>query len=125
MDSLPVLYYANKKEWQTSEVFNKWLMNCVLELQRKSRKIVLGQENCAVEPHAYTLKHVQLEFLSPSIKSLVEPMNMRIIKVFEDLMWRKVGKVLTSIMFLDIIHRLVHFLKNTTFRRLDSVSVLR
>jgi hypothetical protein len=31
----------------------------------------------------------------------------------------------TSIMFLDIIHRLVHFLKNTTFRRLDSVSVLR
>jgi hypothetical protein len=35
------------------------------------------------------------------------------------------SKFSTSIMFLDIIHRLVHFLKNTTFRRLDSVSVLR
>jgi hypothetical protein len=33
--------------------------------------------------------------------------------------------IFTSIMFLDIIHRLVHFLKNTTFRRLDSLSVLR
>jgi hypothetical protein len=33
--------------------------------------------------------------------------------------------LVTSIMFLDIIHRLVHFLKTTTFRGLDSVSVLR
>jgi hypothetical protein len=36
--------------------------------------------NCAVDPHAHSLKNVLLEFLYPSIKSLVEPMDMGIIK---------------------------------------------
>jgi hypothetical protein len=35
-------------------------------------------------------------------------------------LWR--WYIITSIKFLDIIHRLVHFLKNTTFRRQNPVS---
>jgi hypothetical protein len=32
MDSLPVLYHANKNAWMTSEVFKKWLMSWDMEL---------------------------------------------------------------------------------------------
>jgi hypothetical protein len=51
MDSLPVLYYANKNAWMTSEMKKKWLMSWDMELQRKSRKILLVLDNCAAHPH--------------------------------------------------------------------------
>jgi hypothetical protein len=47
MDSLPVEYYANKNVWMTSEIFKKWLMKWDVELQRKSRKVLLILDNCA------------------------------------------------------------------------------
>jgi hypothetical protein len=46
MDSLPVPYYANKNAWMTSEIFKKWLMCWDVELQWKSRKILLVFDNC-------------------------------------------------------------------------------
>jgi hypothetical protein len=33
MDSLPVLYYANKNTWMASEILKKWLMSWDVELQ--------------------------------------------------------------------------------------------
>jgi hypothetical protein len=46
MDSLPVLYYANKNESMTSEIFKKYLVSWDVELERKSRKIVLVLDSC-------------------------------------------------------------------------------
>jgi hypothetical protein len=46
MDSLPVLCYAKESGWLTSEIFKKWLMSWYVELQRKSREILLVLDNC-------------------------------------------------------------------------------
>jgi hypothetical protein len=92
MDHLPVLYYANKNLWMTSEIAKKWLMSWDVKLQWKSRKILLALDNCAVHPHLDSLKNIQLVFLSPNTTSLVQPMAMGI-KKFDDLYHNKVGKV--------------------------------
>jgi hypothetical protein len=54
-------------------------MSCDVELQWKLRKISLVLGNCAAHPHLDSLKNVQI-FLSPNITSLVQPMDMGIIK---------------------------------------------
>jgi hypothetical protein len=61
MDSLPLLYYANKNMWITHE-------------------ILLVLDNFAAHPHLNPLYNIQLEFLSPSTTSLVQQMDMGIIK---------------------------------------------
>jgi hypothetical protein len=58
MDSLPVLYYANKNAWMTSEIFKKLLMCWDVQLQWKLRKMLLVLENCAVHPHLESLKNI-------------------------------------------------------------------
>ncbi|XP_051784514.1 tigger transposable element-derived protein 6-like [Erpetoichthys calabaricus] len=80
MDGLPVLYHANKNAWMTSEIFSKWLSEWDVELQRKSKKILLLLDNCAAHPHLDSLKNIQLEFLPPNTTSILEPMDMGIIK---------------------------------------------
>jgi hypothetical protein len=49
-------------------------------ITRKSRKVLLVLANCAAHPHLDSLKNIQLEFLSPSTTSLVQPMDTGIIK---------------------------------------------
>jgi hypothetical protein len=67
-------------------------MSLDLELQRKSRKIVLVLDKCAAKPHLDSWKNIQLKFLSPNTTSLVQLMDMGIIK-YEDLISRKVSKL--------------------------------
>jgi hypothetical protein len=74
MDSLPVLYYANKNVCITPE-------------------ILLVLDNCAAHPHLHSLKNIQLKFLSPNTTSLVQPKDMGIIKKLEALISRKAGKL--------------------------------
>jgi hypothetical protein len=76
MNSLPVLYY-DKKAWMTSEIFKKWSMSWGLELQRKSRNILLVLYNSTALIGIF--KNMQMEFLSLNTTSLVQPMNMEII----------------------------------------------
>jgi hypothetical protein len=52
-----------------------WGSNC-----HKSRKILLVLENCGAHSNLDSLKNIQLEFLSPNTTSLVQPMDMEIIK---------------------------------------------
>jgi hypothetical protein len=80
MDSFPVLSHANKNAWMTSEIFKKQLMSWDMELQWKMRKMLLVLDNCAAYRHLDCLKNSQLEFLSPNTTSLVQPMDMVIIK---------------------------------------------
>jgi hypothetical protein len=75
----------------TSEIFEKWLMSLGVELQRKSRTVLLVLDNCAAHPHLGSLKNIQLEFLSPNTTSLVHLMDVAVTK-FEYLISPKVGK---------------------------------
>jgi hypothetical protein len=80
MDRLPVLYHANENVWMTSEIFKKWLMSSDVELQRKS-KIMLVLENCAAHARLDSFKNIQMEFLSPNTTSLVQSMDTDIKKL--------------------------------------------
>jgi hypothetical protein len=51
MDSLPVKNYAKNNAWMTSKIFKKWLMRWDVELQYKSRKVLLILDNCSAHPH--------------------------------------------------------------------------
>jgi hypothetical protein len=74
MESLPVLYYANKNAWITPEMLP------VLD-------------NSTAHPHLDYLKNIQFEFLSPNTTSLVQPMDMGIIKKIENFISLKIGKL--------------------------------
>ncbi|XP_035233066.1 tigger transposable element-derived protein 4-like [Stegodyphus dumicola] len=78
MDSLPVVYRANRNAWMTSELFKEWLKDWDRKLQCHSRKVLL--DNCAAHPYLDCLKNIQLEFLLPRTTAFVQPMNMGIIK---------------------------------------------
>jgi hypothetical protein len=80
MDRLSLLYYANKNVWMRSEILKKWLMSWDMELQWKSRKILLILDKCEAHPHLDSLKNIQREFLFPNTTSLIQPINTGIIK---------------------------------------------
>jgi hypothetical protein len=79
MKSLPVLYYANKNAWMTSQIFKKSPVSWDVELQQKSRKMLLGLDNFAAHHHLKSLKNIQLDFLPPSTTSMVQRTNTGII----------------------------------------------
>jgi hypothetical protein len=56
-----------------------------MELQWKSRTILIVLDNCAAHPHMVSLKNIHLEFLSPNTTSLVQLMDVGIIKNFKTL----------------------------------------
>jgi hypothetical protein len=98
MDSLPIEYYANKNAWMTSEIFKKWLMRCNVELQRKSRKVLLILDNCTAHPQcSECLKNIQLEFLPVNTTSLVQAMDMVIIKNLKMYRGKLVNYILDAI----------------------------
>jgi hypothetical protein len=52
MNSLPVLYYANKNAWMKyDEILKKSLMNWNVELKRKSKKILQVRDNYVARPY--------------------------------------------------------------------------
>ncbi|XP_035232941.1 tigger transposable element-derived protein 4-like [Stegodyphus dumicola] len=80
MESLPVVYHANRNAWMTSELFKEWLRDWDRELQCQSRKVLLLLDNCAAYPHLDCFMNVQLKFLPPRTTALVQRMDMGIIK---------------------------------------------
>ncbi|XP_026816812.1 tigger transposable element-derived protein 4-like [Rhopalosiphum maidis] len=80
INKIPVHYHANKNAWMTSSIFLNWLCEWDKELQAKSRSILLLIDNCAAHPKNVELKNITLEFLSPNTTSLIQPLNMGIIK---------------------------------------------
>lgn len=80
MNRLPVVYHANKNAWMTSVIFQEWLKSWDAELQRDSRKVLLLLDNCAAHPHLDCLRNIQLEFLPANTTSLIQPLDMGIIK---------------------------------------------
>ena len=80
---MPVRYYANRNAWMTPDIFRTWLMSWDAELQLKSRKILLLLDNCAAHPHLQCLKHIRLDFIPANTTSLIQPMDMGVIKNFK------------------------------------------
>jgi hypothetical protein len=92
MNSLLVLYYVNKYARMTSENFKKWPINCDVELQQKSKNILLVLDNCAAHPHLDSANNNQLEFLSPTPHPWYRQRTWDH-KKFEDFISRKIYKL--------------------------------
>jgi hypothetical protein len=85
---LPVAYAANKKAWMTSDIFQQYVSKWNNELRRKNRKMLLLVDNCPVHPHIQDLSNIKLKiiklvFLPPNVTSVLQPMDMGIIKSFK------------------------------------------
>ncbi|XP_060879159.1 tigger transposable element-derived protein 4-like [Metopolophium dirhodum] len=80
INKMPVHYHANKNAWMTSTIFSNWLYEWDKKLQAKSRSILLLIDNCAAHPKNVQLKNITLEFLPPNTTSLIQPLDMGIIK---------------------------------------------
>jgi len=80
INKMPVHYHANKNAWMTSTIFSNWLCEWDKELHAKSRSILLLIENCDIHPKNVELKNITLEFLPPNTTSLIQPLDMGIIR---------------------------------------------
>lgn len=120
IESLPVKYYANKNAWMTSEIFRNWLTDWDFNLQHEQRKILLLVDNCTAHPHLDNLKNIQLEYLPTNTTSLVQPMDMGIIKNLKTLYRTKLVNYI-----LDCIDENL-FTSNTTAMEISSkISILQ
>lgn len=77
---LSVLYRANSNAWMTAAIFSEWLANWDLELQKSGRKILLLIDNATCHPTCTNFETIQVEFLPPNTTSLIQPLDMGIIK---------------------------------------------
>ena len=78
--SLPVNYNANKKAWMTGTIFSEWLLKLDKAMKQKKRKIALLVDNCAAHKQQPVLKNVEIFFFPSSCTSILQPLDMGIIK---------------------------------------------
>lgn len=88
MKNLGVDYYANKNAWMTSAIFTDWLQKWDKQLKRR---ILLIVDNCRAHPFIH-LKNIRIEFLPPNTTSILQPMDMGIIKVLKGMYRSKLVK---------------------------------
>ena len=63
IQKLPVTYYANSKEWMTSEIFKDFLRTLNASFGALGRKILLFVDNCAAHsPDTSSLRNVKVVF---------------------------------------------------------------
>ena len=81
--NLPVTYYANTKAWMTSEIFRDILNRLDRSFRAQGRKILLFVDNCAAHPSDMSLKNIKVVFYPPNCTSVVQPLDMGVIKLFK------------------------------------------
>ncbi|GBN75820.1 Tigger transposable element-derived protein 6 [Araneus ventricosus] len=82
---LVVSWYANKKAWMASFIFEDWLVNFEelrKKLRNRARKVLLVLDNATCHAHGAQLKNVKLLILPPNTTSELQPLNHGVIKCF-------------------------------------------
>lgn len=77
-----VLYFSSKNAWMTTEIFQTWLTMLNAEMIKQSRKIVLVLDNASCHK-SLECSNVKLLFLPKNTTSLIQPLDMGIIKTFK------------------------------------------
>lgn len=73
-------YFANKKAWMVSSLFEDWLRKFDRKMKADKRKVVLIIDNCPAHPAVPGLTNVELVFLPPNTTSVSQPMDGGIIR---------------------------------------------
>lgn len=83
--SLPVIYRANKKAWMTSVLFEEWLLMLDEKFLAENRKILLFVDNCPAHPKSIQekLKAITLCFFPPNATSVLQPLDLGIIRTMK------------------------------------------
>ena len=76
--TLPVEYYANKKAWMTSGIFETWLKKFDKRMGRKGRKVLLFLDNATSHSNVQ-LCNVKLKYLPANTTSILQPLDQGII----------------------------------------------
>lgn len=82
-DALPVTYFANKNAWMTSAIFTEWLSGWNDELVASGKKVLLFIDNCSAHPSNCNFSNINVQFLPPNTTSILQPLDMGIIKNFK------------------------------------------
>lgn len=83
--SLPVHYENNIKAWMNCNLFEKWIMELDKRFTQEKRKVLLFVDNCSA--HGKSVKEklisIRLEFFPPNVTSILQPMDMGIIRTIK------------------------------------------
>jgi hypothetical protein len=94
VNSLPVIWRANKAAWMTYEMFTEWL-NIISEMMKQqNRKILMTVDNCPAHPKVENLSIMTVKFLLLNATLVLQMLHQGIIKNFKAL-YRKL--LLTSV----------------------------
>ena len=77
---LPVDYDNSKNAWMTCSIFKTWLQKWDRSLRVKKRTVCLLVDNCSAHPSNVELTNIVVKFLPPNTTSLMQPMDMGVIK---------------------------------------------
>ncbi|XP_006007310.2 tigger transposable element-derived protein 4-like [Latimeria chalumnae] len=78
-----VIYRNSAKAWMTSSLFQEWLKNWERELRLQNCHVCLLIDNCLAHSVNVNLSHIVLKFLPPNTTSVMQPMDMGVIKNFK------------------------------------------
>ena len=77
--SLSCRYFAQKKSWMNSELFEEWVREQDEKFENEGRKVALIIDNCPAHLLIENLKSVALYFLPPNTTSALQPMDQVVI----------------------------------------------
>ncbi|KAG0439345.1 Tigger transposable element-derived protein 6 [Dictyocoela muelleri] len=81
-EEVGVDYTSSSKAWMTTFIFKKYLNNLNENMKEKKRKILLILDNAPSHP-IIELSHIELLFLPRNTTSILQPLDMGIIKAFK------------------------------------------
>jgi len=91
-------YNSSSRAWMTADIFNKWLLDWDMELEKLNLKVLLIIDNCSSHRIDINLKCIEILFLPPNLTSMLQPLDQGIIKCFKNFF--------TSKKLCDIIERI-------------------
>lgn len=80
---LSVSWRSNKKAWMTTCIMSDWLIDLDKRMKKQSRKILLFMDNATSHPEDLKLKNVKLVSLPPNTTSVLQPLDLGIIRSFK------------------------------------------
>jgi len=83
IESLPCKWEANKKAWMTGEIFKNWVNDINKTMKKKKRHITLFLDNATSHSDSLRLSNVTLRFFPPNTTSLLQPLDLGIIRAFK------------------------------------------
>lgn len=91
-------YFANKKAWMTTEIFEEILSRLNRRMQYEDRRIILFVDNATCHPHSFVdcFSNIKLAFLPPNTTSRSQPLDAGIIKLWKVKTKRKLLRYVSS-----------------------------